>query len=100
MSYSEIDKKRIIEEYDSNVPVERYAKLKGISKTSFYKWQKIYGDTSQLGRIVPIDVTNEIKKPNQLSSICIQMNNTNIVVDDNYNEELLLRVIRSIKKLW
>ena len=67
MSYSEIEKKRIIEEYDSNVPVERYAKLKGISKTSFYKWQKIYGDTSQLGRIVPIDVANEIKKTNQLS---------------------------------
>ncbi|MGN1337784.1 MAG: transposase [Candidatus Coprovivens sp.] len=99
MSYSEIEKKRIIEEYDSSVSVERYVESKGISKTSFYKWQKIYGDKVQSNNITPIDITKEIKNSFQTASLCIKTNNIDIIVNDTYNEELLLRVIRSLKKL-
>ena len=100
MSYSESERKKIIEEYDHKVNIDAYVLSKGISRSSYYKWLKKYGNSSSSNKVTPIDITSEIKNTVESSSICIQTNGTTVIVDEDYNEKLLLRIIRSLKKLW
>ena len=100
MSYSESERNKIIEEYDHKVNIDSYVLSKGISRSSYYKWLKKYGDSSSSNKVTPIDITSQIKNTVESSSICIKANSTTILVDVDYNEELLLRLIRSLNKLW
>lgn len=97
MGYSIEFKNSIIADYKNGIigKVEDYVVSKGISKTTFYKWIKqddIKDDVIQF-----IDITSSLA--NNTSNLTISINNINIEINDNYNEALLLNVIRTLNKL-
>lgn len=93
MGYSIEFKKSIIEDFKLGIDnIEGYVKAKGISKTTFYKWTK----EERLTNVDFIDITNITTANTKLQ---LNINNVEITIDDNYNESLLLKVIRSLNKL-
>lgn len=75
--------------------IEDYIKSKGISKTTIYKWIK--QDDIKDDVISFIDITSSLV--NNTSNLTIFINDINIEINDNYNEALLLNVIRTLNKL-
>lgn len=74
--------------------VVTYIKEKGISNAAFYRWTKDLRDEN----VEFIDVTNLIDKSSDVS-LKLSLNEVNINIDNHYNEELLLKVIRTLKKI-
>ncbi|MBQ9124506.1 MAG: hypothetical protein IJY14_02325 [Acholeplasmatales bacterium] len=97
MGYSIEFKNSVIEDYKKGIvgKIEDYVISKGISKTTFYKWIKEINIKNDL--IPFIDITSSVV--NNSSSLLLQINNINIEINDNYNESLLLNVIRTLNKL-
>ena len=75
--------------------VDDYIVAKGISKSTFYKWVK--NNENDASKISFIDITPSIT--NCSSDLTININDINIKLDNNYDKNLFLKVIKSIKKL-
>lgn len=99
MAYSEEFKHEIIAEYNSgiNTSLEEFVKEKGICKTTFYKWlRKANKESFEF-----IDITDSIlcDVDEVEPTLNVVVNGASIQVDNSYNEELLIRVARSLQKL-
>lgn len=93
MSYTIEEKLEFVNGYKTfNGSVEEYAALHNISKTSYYTWVKQF-DKSFI-ELQPSLFDEQINKV-----ITLSINDVNINVDKNYDETLLLNVIRSLKKI-
>ena len=97
MKFSEETKKKIVLGYDRNVgSVEEYCIKQSISKASFYKWRTKYKENNT----EIIDITDKIiTEPINDENLKLNINKVEIVLTKNYDEELLLKVVRSLKKL-
>lgn len=96
MRYTKEFKDSVLTDYKNGIEskIEDYLITKGISKTTFYKWIKeIDNDKPNLF----IDITQSIN--NCSSNLLISINDININIDNNYDESLLLKLLRTIKKL-
>ena len=88
MSYSKSLKEIIIEDYQKGIDnLGEYLKDKGIAKTTFYKWTKEYRTPAATF----IDVTDISNVTN--NTLKLTINNINIIIEDNYNESLLLILV-------
>lgn len=93
MGYSIDFKEGVIKDYETGINnIEEYVEAKGISKTTFYNWIK----EAKSCNVEFIDITNITNSNNKLE---LNVNNIKIIIDDNYNEALLLKIIRSLNKL-
>lgn len=98
MSYTTEEKLAFINGYKTfDGSVGEYAALHNISKTSYYTWVKEF-DRSFIE--LPTSLFNE---PNNTSTakseLYLLINDIKIIVDNNYDESLLLNIIRSLKKI-
>ena len=105
MAFSEQFKHEIIAEYKMgiNTSLEEFVKRKGIGKTTFYKWLKNLNNDNENFEFIDItktiigdvnEVVNEVE-----STLNIVINGASIQVGNNYNENLLIRVARSLQKI-
>ena len=101
MAFSEQFKHEIISEYKMgiNTSLEEFVKRKGIGKTTFYKWLKNLDNDNENFEFIDITETiigdvNEVD-----STLNIVINGASIQVGNNYNENLLIRVARSLQKI-
>lgn len=97
MKFSEETKKKIVLGYDKNVgTVEEYCTKQLISKASFYSWRTKYKENNT----EIVDITDKIiTEPINDENLKLNINKVEIVLTKNYDEELLLKVVRSLKKL-
>lgn len=94
MKYTLKDKKTYIDNATTfKGTTLEYCRLNNLSPATFYKWKKEFSNNTF------IDITDEIKTNNSTSNLTLNIKDILITVDDNYNEELLLKVITSIGKI-
>lgn len=97
MRYTLEERKKILNEYDSFTgSTTQFITSRNLCQATFYKWLKERNNASD----VPfLDVTNKLKVDLCNDSINISVNEVKIGLSNNYNEELLLKIIRTLKKL-
>lgn len=96
MCYSLEKRKEIITGRPANMDIRTYCNNVGISYSTYYKWYKDLSDKSK--DITLVDVT-ELVNDCDASSIKLEISNISIHINTNYNENHLLNVIRTLKKL-
>jgi len=96
MIYSNEEKIQIIKNKPENESVTNYCNSIGVSKSSFYNWAKELDEVKEKTSF--IDVT-DIAIQNATNDIKLTIKDVCINLKSNYNEELLIRVINSIRKL-
>lgn len=89
MKYSTEEKRKIINGKTVDLNVEEYCKRVGIGSSTYYKWLK---DNNEF-----VDITKALNSSN--SSLNIEVSGVNISVTSNYDESLLLRLVRTLNKL-
>lgn len=96
MKYNEEMKKRIVLGYDNYLgTLKEYCDEQSISRASFYKWQSIYKEKET----EIIDITDSIiNEPKKNKNLRLIINDVEIVLSNAYAEDLLIRVVRSLKK--
>lgn len=97
MRYTLEERKLILKEYDSFTgSTTQFITLRNLCPATFYKWLKERNSAIDASFV---DITNELKMDLCNDSINITVNEVKIGLSNNYNEELLLKVIRSLRKL-
>ena len=96
MIYSNEEKIQIIKNKPENESVINYCNSIGVSKSSFYNWVKELDEANEKPSF--IDVT-DIAMKNVSNDIKLTIKDVSINLNSNYNEELLIRVINSLRKL-
>lgn len=100
MKFNEEQKRNIINNYKGEQSVREYLKSLPISNSTFYKWAKLYGNNqivSKEKRTNFIDATAILNE--SVAYIELNVKDVLIKITDEYNEVLLLKVIKSINKL-
>lgn len=97
--YTDEQKIEIVNKYNEG-SLKAYAESVGISRTTFSKWRKKY-NVAKTSDIAIVDITDNVKntrtETSSLISLCI--NGITINISDDYDESLLIKVLRSIKKI-
>lgn len=96
MTYSDEEKILIVKNKPENESVTTYCNSIGVSKTSFYNWAKELEGNLEKPQF--IDVT-DIALNNVSNDITLTVKDVCINLNLNYNEELLLKVINSLRKI-
>lgn len=97
MYYSLEKRIEIVEAKPVDMDVRTYCKNVGIAYSTYYKWYKDLNDKSKDTTFV--DVTELVSECENISTIKLEISNISIHVNTNYNENHLLNVIRTLKKL-
>lgn len=93
MKYSTEEKQKIINGKTVDLNVEEYCKRVGIGSSTYYKWLKDF----RCNNNEFVDITKALNSSN--SSLNIEVSGVNISVTSNYDESLLLRLVRTLNKL-
>lgn len=96
MYYSLDKRKEIVEGKPDDIDVRNYCKEIGIAYSTYYKWYKDLNSPSKDASFV--DVTKLVNECNS-SSIKLEISDIIIHINNNYDENHLLNVIRTLKKL-
>ncbi len=94
MKYSDEEKKLIIKNKPENISVVEYCNNIGISKSIYYVWEKQLKEKKRSF----IDVTGLVLDDSPVN-ISLNIKDITINLDSNYNEELLIKVINSLRKI-
>jgi len=96
MHYPLEKRNELIEAKPADMNVRTYCGTIGISYATYYKWYKEYHSTHNQSSF--IDVTNLVSDSDP-TSLDLEINNITIHVKNDYDENHLLCVLRSLKKL-
>lgn len=99
MRYTLERKREIIASKPNNVDVRTYCDSIDIAYSSYYKWiREINQDFSENKKMF-VDVNDMV---NEISSTTIDLEVSNIVihVSNYYDENHLLKILNTLKKLW
>ena len=98
MMYSLEKKKEIINSKPKNVNVRAYCENIGVSYSSYYKWIKEITSYCNANEKAFVDVTDIINEAND-TTIDLEVSNITIHVSNCYDENHLLKIINTLKKL-
>ena len=87
-------KNKVVNDYNQGLilNLDTYLREIGIARSTFYVWLKKYNNQDAIRFI---DITDKIN--NSQSCITLKIKDVELILDNNYNEELLLRVINSLR---
>ena len=87
-------KNKVFNDYNQGLilNLDTYLREIGIARSTFYAWLKKYNNQDAIRFI---DITDKIN--NSQSCITLKIKDVELILDNNYNEELLLRVINSLR---
>lgn len=100
LKLTEEEKKLYVSEYKNkyNGVMKDFLNDHKISKASIYKWIKLYSDEINNDGNGFVNISRLIKN-NKAKDIEIKLSEVSITVKNDYDEELLLNIIRTLKKI-
>ena len=98
MMYSLEKKKEIINSKPKDVNVRAYCENICVSYSSYYKWIKEITSYYNANEKVFVDVTDIINEAND-TTIDLEVSNITIHVSNCYDENHLLKIINTLRKL-
>lgn len=96
MRYTVEEKKNILSGLPANTKIDEYCKEIGIHPSTYYQWKRDFDN--QTAETSFLDVTKLVNECNS-SSIKLEISDISIHINNNYDENHLLNVIRTLKKL-